>query len=181
MSRKGSTFPISKSLIMKLYTSELEQGWGGCGEAAAFYLGKRWFRGENRWTNGCLHSQSGVLSDAFSVPHLLLVECPAAPLLSLCLSLFNSGKVWQCGWGGEITGALGEKWKWSEAPFTCTRQDLSSMMNQSENWKHRQILIGGSSGPSLLATFPNVSLHFNAWFITDEAPAAVRFKTAMPW
>lgn len=39
-------------------------------------------RGENRWTNGCLHPQQEVLSDAASAPHPVLVGCQAVLLLS---------------------------------------------------------------------------------------------------
>lgn len=75
----------TENVIIKLNTSNKERG----GELryikwrdSSFLFGEQWFRGENRWTNGCLHSQQEVLSDAASAPHPVLVGCQAAPLLS---------------------------------------------------------------------------------------------------
>ncbi len=75
----------TENAIIKLNTSNKERG----GELryikwrdSSFLFGEQWFRGENRWTNGCLHSQQEVLSDAASAPHPVLVGCQAAPLLS---------------------------------------------------------------------------------------------------
>lgn len=70
------------------------------------------FRGNNRFTSGCL--QSGwVLSNAGSAPHLLLVGCQAATSLSLShsLSYFNSSKVHSASKGKRLPEPEGFVWK----------------------------------------------------------------------
>lgn len=94
-------WPISctENMIIKLNTSNRE--WGGelryiKWRDSSFLFGEQWIRGENRWTNGGLHSQREVLSDAASVPHPVLVGCQAVPLLSHSPRVSNNAE--ECDW-----------------------------------------------------------------------------------
>lgn len=92
----------TENVSIKLNTSNNE--WGGdwrCikWRGSSFLFEEQWFRGENRWTNGCLHSQQEVLSDAASAPHPVLVGCQAAPLLSCSPHVCTSTE--ECDWLSE--------------------------------------------------------------------------------
>lgn len=93
----------TENVSIKLNTSNNE--WGGDSRyikwwGSSFLFGEQWIRGENRWTNGCLHSQQEALSDAASAPHPALVGCQAAPLLLFPSCLYQH-RAEECDWLSE--------------------------------------------------------------------------------
>lgn len=160
--------------------------------SSSFLFRERWFRGENRWTNGCLHSQQEALSDAASAPHLFLVGCQAAPLLSHSTPL--TGK---CDRVTEVLRLQEPSWKVtvSEAPFLshvwhtsglCAHASASEVHRDKSHAKldvQTQILIGHGGCAFAKRFIKRCCLHLthDSSLTRQMPPLSIRLLASLQW